>query len=118
MPKSYEEQRNEILGDMRLSLDERHAKMLEVSERQATSRGKTPAQLLAECRTPSEILEVCRSCWTNQGDAVIEGGMARWKREPSVEIVVHTSQGTFRLPANQLERAREIDPTLRIVGNL
>ena len=119
MPKSYEEQRNEILGDMRLSLDERHAKMLEVSERQATSRGKIPAQLLAECKTPGEIAEVCRAMWAGQGDAVIEpDGRARWKREPSVEIVVHTSQGTFRLPANQLDRAREIDPTLKIVGNL
>ena len=119
MPKTFEEQRNELLNDSRLSVSDRQARMLEVSERQATSRGKTPAQLLAECKTPGEIAEVCRAMWAGQGDAVIEpDGRARWKREPSVEIVVHTSQGTFRLPANQLERAREIDPTLRIVGNL
>jgi hypothetical protein len=119
MPKSYEEQRNDILGDASLSLDERHAKMLEVSERQAGSRGKTPAQLLAECKTSAEVAEVCRSCWAAQGDAVIEvDGTARWKREPQTEIIVSTVQGVFRMPASQLDRAREIDPTLKIVGNL
>ena len=119
MPKIFEERRNEILSDASLSVAERQRLMLEMSEHQAAARGKTPAQLLAECKTPGEIAEVCRSCWAAQGSAVIEAdGTARWKSEPSVEIVVHTSQGTFRLPANQLERAVEIDPTLKIVGNL
>jgi hypothetical protein len=119
VPKSYEEQRNDILGDASLSLDERHAKMLEVSERNLAAQAKTPAQLLAECKTPGEIAEVCRSCWAAQGDAVIEvDGTARWKREPQVEVVVQSVEGVFRIPADQVERAREIDPILRIVGNL
>ena len=119
MPKTFEERRNEILNDSRLSVSDRQARMLEVSERQAASRGKTPAQLLAECKTPGEIAEVCRAMWAGQGDAVIEAdGRARWKREPQVEVVVSTVQGIFRMPASQVERAREIDPTLKIVGNL